>query len=72
MVIVNSVAISERSFDTTRHGIGKDDPEEESLWRRVGGGDLNGRPSSEEQQSTSLKWPGRTCLGILDASYNLR
>jgi len=37
MVIANSVIISERSFDTSQRGIGKDNSEEESLWRRVGG-----------------------------------
>jgi diguanylate cyclase (GGDEF)-like protein/PAS domain S-box-containing protein len=68
VVIANSVIISERSFDTTQRRIGKDNFEEESLWRGVEGGSLNARLRSEERQSTSLEWPERNCLGILDDS----
>ena len=71
-MIANSVNISERSFNTTQRRICKDNFEEESLWRRVGGGGLNARLRSKEQQSTSLEWPERICLGILDDLCNLR
>jgi hypothetical protein len=53
VVIANSVILSGRSFDTTQRGIGKDNSEEESLWRRVG----EGRPGNGAGDAKA-EWEG--------------